>query len=281
MYETIKPYPSIFNLEKKHVGQLKISKLFSNSEIFNLKGHELSQSILLKRILTQSALFMPADFVFLNETTFLLHPESTWNKDPYAISLEFCEPREAGFSFAAKDSRGKWYFFTKIANEITGIQALNKDLSSLLDFIASNDHAWDDLSQSNGVLLTKAIQFKTHDLIKIDSNTLTPDFIIEEKAYYQLESRPSYGNSTNDIKLAYLDTRRGQLDLFDNLQGSKFLGYSNLNKEPIIPKEIKNLIEERRFLKHHFLNDHERATNLKVQVFTKIVKNYLETNKSK
>ena len=278
--ETMKPKPSFFNLTKKYVEALKISELLSNSELSNLQGREVIQSILLKRILKDS-LLMPADFAFLNESTFLIHPELTWNKDPYTILIEFCIPRETGFSFAAQDSTGNWFFFTKI-NEKDGVfEPLKKNFSNLLNFIASNDLAWTDLSKSNGVLLTKAIQFKTHDLIKIDSNTLTPAFIIEEKAYYQFESRPSYGNSTNDIKLSYLDTKKGHLDLFANLQGSQFLGSSNLHKEPIIPKEIKSLIEEREFLQRDFLNDHDRATNFKVQVFTKIVKNYVETIKSK
>lgn len=282
VFETAKPKPFFFNLTKKHVEALKNSELLSNSELSNLHGRELTQSILLKRVLKENPLLMPGDFAFLNESTFLIHPELTWNKNPYMISVEFCLPREKGFSFAAQDLNGDWYFFTKInEHDVHYVQLEENDLNVFLNFIVSDDLAWTDLSNSNGVLLTKAIQFKTHDLVKIDSNKLVPDFIIEEKAHYQRESRPSYGNSTNAIKLSYLDTRRGQLDLFDNLQGSKFLGSSNLHKEPIIPKKIKQLVEERAFLKHDFLKDHERATKFKVQVFTKIVKNYLETIKSK
>ncbi len=43
--------------------------------------------------------------------------------------------------------------------------------------------------------------------------------------------------------------KKNQLNLFDNLQCSKFLGYSNFHKEPIISFEIKKLVEERKLLK--------------------------------
>ena len=97
------------------------------------------------------------------------------------------------------------------------------------------------------------------------------------KAPTKIESEPE---TTVGERAPLVKVRRGLYIkaglLLTSFATAAIIGYSDEGQI-----NIKSLIEEREFLQRDFLNDHDRATNFKVQVFTKIVKNYVETIKSK